>query len=201
MSTSAPRSRALPLLSAPLFALPLLLIGLRSAAGADPAPLRAGAPAICACADHDPACLDEAWPAGGPLLDQLAACGGLSGGACAAEALIDLAALDQPACLPEGYVRFLTDGGAALPVGRGIGLNWWSVDEVPVSLSFCTPAMWGTLDRKQKRLCVLAGLIGDTEDGGYPEIAHPGPGGDKDGWDQAPGDEGTVEGGGQDTGG
>jgi hypothetical protein len=201
MSTSAPRSRALPLVSAPLFALPLLLIGLRSAAGADPVPMHSGASALCACADHDPACIDEAWPAGGPLLDQLAACEGQSEGACAAEALIDLAALDQPACLPEGYVGFLTAGGAALSVGRGIGLRWWSGDEKPLALTFCTPELWSSLDRKQRRLCILAGLIGDTEDGGYPEIADPGPGIDDDGWDQAPGDEGTVEDGGQDTGG
>jgi hypothetical protein len=201
MSTSAPRSRALPLVSAPLFALPLLLIGLRSAAGADPAPMHSGAPAICACADHDPACLDEAWPSGGPLLDQLAACEGQSEGACAAEALIDLAALDQPACLPEGYVVWLRPGGGAMPSGVGLGFFTWSTGIVAVDLKICREVPVRKLDKLTREACYRAGLIGDTEDGGYPEIADPGPGIDDDGWDQAPDDEGTVEDGGQDTGG
>ena len=200
MPKSTPHACALPSRPWPLLGVLLLLLGQRPAAGADPAPMSSGTTAICACADHDPACLDEAWPGGGPLLDQLAACAGQADGACSAEALIDLAALDQPACLPEGYARLLTDGGVALPVGRGVGLTWWSGAEIPADLSFCKEKRKFRLSPDQLDACRKAGLIGDTEDGGYPEIAEPGPDGGDGGSGDGPGD-GGLEHGGQDTGG
>lgn len=198
MPTSAPHARALLLRSWPLLGFPLLLLGQRPAVGADPAPMSTGAPAICGCADHDLACLDEAWPAGGPLLDQLAACAGLNEGSCAADALLDLAALDQPACLPEGYARRVTAGGAALPTGHGIGVVDWSGGAVGDAFAHCRRANRFKLSAAQLEECRKAGLIGDTEDGGYPEIADPGPDGGDGGAGEGPG--GGLEHGGQDTG-
>ena len=178
MSTTDPRARALPLRRWPLrggalLALPLLL-GLTPAAGADPAPMSSPGAAICGCADHDPACIDEAWPAGGPLLDQLDACEEDGEGACAAEALLDLAELDPPACLPTGYAQLITPtGGGALPTGRAIGLVWWSLGRVPFDLSICTEENKRNLSATDLAICIRAGLIGDTEDGGRLENGEP----------------------------
>ena len=193
MSTTAPRARALPLRRWSLMGLPLLL-ALPLAAGADPAPMSSAGAAICACADHDPACIDEAWPAGGPLLDQLDACADDGEGACAAEALLDLAELDPPACLPAGYAMRLTPtGGGALPTGRGIGFRQWSDGRVPFSLQMCLEVGRSfTVEELEK--CKKAGLIGDTEDGGYPDRGLPGEGGGRGG-------DGELEHGGWDTGG
>lgn len=184
MPTTDPRARALPLRRWPLrggalLALPLL-VGLAPAAGADPAPMSSPGVAICGCVDHDPACIDEAWPAGGPLLDQLDACDEDGEGACAAEALLDLAELDPPACLPEGYARLITPAeGGALPTGRAIGLVWWSWGRVPFDLSVCTEANKRNLSPMELQLCLRAGLIGDTEDGGRLGYGVPG---DGEGW-------------------
>jgi hypothetical protein len=168
-----------------------LLLALPLAAGADPAPMSSAAEAICACADHDPACIDEAWPAGGPLLDQLDACADEGEGACAAEALLDLAELDPPACLPAGYAMRLTPtGGGALPTGRAIGLVWWSGGPVPFEVKTICMGPRAKLSPDVLAWCKKYGLIGDTEDGGYPELGLP-----------PVGDGGVPEHGGWDTGG
>jgi hypothetical protein len=194
MSPTDRRARALPLRRWSLMGLPLLL-ALPLAAGADPAPMSSAAAAICGCADHDPACIDEAWPAGSPLLDQLDACADDGEGACAAEALLDLAELDPPACLPAGYaMRVTPTGGGALPTGRAIGLVVWSWGRVPFDLSICTEANRRNLTPTELQQCLRAGLIGDTEDGGRFENGEPD--GDE-GWSGG----GEPEHGGGDTGG